>query len=75
MIVFFFGHPGIGWTVNCKNILTGETAVRTVQQRLKRVRRSNIDNSRQRYFEVVMIDNDTGEIVTAEYEVEKDLTI
>ncbi len=70
MIIFFEQHPTVGSEYHFKNILTGETAVRTVQQRLKRVRRSNVDNSRQKYFEAVMIDNNTREIVTAEYEID-----
>lgn len=62
MLVFFEEHPTVGNSYQFTNILTGETVTRTVQQRLRSRRKGDV------FFEIVMVDN-SGEIVTAEYEI------
>lgn len=68
MLIFFENHPVVGNSYQFRNMFTGETVTRTIQQRLKQWRYSDVFRVRQQYFEVVMIDTD-GEIVTAEYEI------
>lgn len=68
MLVFFEDHPEVGKTYQLTNAVTGETSIRTVQQRLKQSRYSEVFRCRQYYFEAVMVDRD-GTIITAEYEI------
>lgn len=69
MLLFFEDHPIVGNRYQFTDILTGETISRTIQQRLKMTRYSDVFRYRQHYFEVVMIE-DSGRIVTAEYEID-----
>lgn len=67
-MIFFNDHPTPGKAYKFTNILTGDVELRTVTQRVKKSRYSDVFKQRQEYFEVTM-DMADGRIITAEYEI------
>ena len=67
-MIFFETHPTLGKAYQFTNILTGNIEKRTVTQRVKSVRYSDIFNCKQFYFEVTMTTAD-GRLVIDEYEI------
>lgn len=69
MLIFFADHPTPGTSYEFTDLLTGEKSTRTITQRVKRSRYSDVFRCKQIYFEVTMV-NDADEEIVAEYEID-----